>query len=481
MAELYKRCEKVYFWLGRPNHPNELKCSPFALFEHFRDDKHYQDLPGYHRDELTGVWTCDTKDAGFRALWDSFSFVAESPWWTRAWTVQEIILPPDAIVMCGDFSTHWTDIALSRVKRNAHLYKYSDECCGFSHQAVPSKEIQPFDAIMGDVEDLETIRVRNGYFKTFQEIERGFASRKCEDPRDKLWSLLSFSPSDRSNYPVDYTKPVSEVFFNASQNMLAESNGSLKCLLGHGFNSEKPDLPSWGRDFSDAPPSRDQNFLQNRRVFVIYPLFDACGGRDGIAQLVEASGELHLRGVRVDQMSAVGKGCDDFWTNDLKALMDDWYRLCLREDLPITKDTLDDKFSRVLCGEVVDDSGDDASGLWRLVRNRDPDLPWNSQWSSFMNEGDGWALPRKYRGAVNTAIAGRALYTTKAGRTGLSYPSIQPGDEIWAIDGSRIPFVLRPNPGSISGRRLIGETYLHGVMHGEGIVEGVESMNVVLI
>ncbi|KAI2465272.1 heterokaryon incompatibility protein-domain-containing protein [Annulohypoxylon bovei var. microspora] len=478
MAELYKQCEKVYIWLGRPNHPNDLKRSPFALFEHFRDDKHYQDLPGYRCDVSTGIWTCDTKDPDFRALWDSFSFIAGCPWWTRTWTVQELILPPDAIVMFGDFSIHWNDITLSRVKRNAHIYTYTDECCGFSHEAIPSEDIQPFDTILGDVEELESARLGNGFFKTFQEIERAFASRKCQNPRDKIWSLLSFSPSDSIDYPVDYTKPVCEVFYNAFRNMLTESHGSLQCLFGHGFNSREHGLPSWARNFSDAYLNRDQNFLQNRRMFVVYPLFDACNGREGIARLAGVSGELHLKGVQVDRVSAVGKGCDGFWTSDLKALLDNWYELCLREDLSFTKDKLDDKFSRLLCGEVIDDP--DTSLIWRLVRDTEPDLPTDAQWSSLMNNGDGWGLPRKYRGAVNTTISGRALYTTKAGRFGFSYPSIRPGDEVWVIDGSRVPFILRPEPG-VSDRRLIGETYLHGIMHGEGIAEGTESANVVLV
>ena len=480
MAELYKQCDKVYVWLGRPAHPGELKCSPFALLEHFRDGKHCQDLPGYHREPQTGAWTCDTEDAGYRALWDSLAYVARSPWWSRAWTVQELILPPVAIVMYGKFSISWTDITVSRVTRNAHFYTYSDDCCGFSHEAIPRKDIQPFDVVLASVEELETTRLRNGHFKTFQEIERGFASRKCQDPRDKIWSLLSFSPSSASDYPVDYTTPVSQVFFNAFRTMLTESGGSLQCLLGHGFNTKELDLPSWARNFTDVPASRSLNYLQNRRVWAVYPLFNACGGRDASAVLVGA-GELHLQGVRLDQVSAVGKACEDFWIDDLKSLMDDWYELCRREGISFTRDVLDDKIARVLCNDVVDDPADHTIGLWRFVRNGYADLPSDSQWSSFLDTGDPWALPRKFRGSVDTAVAGRVLYSTKERRIGLANPSIQPGDEIWAIDGSRIPFVLRPSPGGSSNLRLICETYLHGVMHGEEIVESVGSAKVILV
>jgi hypothetical protein len=482
MADLYRRCEKVYIWLGRPSDPDSLRCNPFALFEHFRDDKHYHDLPGFKRIESTGHWTYNIEDSDFRALWDGFKLVEESPWWTRAWTVQETILPPDAVVMYGDYTIHWTEIAESRFKRNAHLYNYSDECCGFSHEAIPGKVVQGWDIILGDVMDLETIRLRNGYFQTFQEVERAFAGRRCQDPRDKIWSLLSFSPSDSKKYLVDYTKPISEVFFDTFCNMLAERNGSLQCLIGYGFNSEGLGLPSWVRDFSEAISLQERhNFLQNRRVFVVYPRYNASSGRDGIARVVETRRELHLQGIPVDKVNAVGKECGSFWKDNLKALLDNWYRMCLMNGFTITKNKVDETFSRILCGEVIDDPDDGSDGLWRLVRDRDPDLPTDFEWSSFMEDGDGWALPRKYRGGVETAIDGRVLYTTEAGRIGLSCPSIQLGDEVWVIEGSKVPSMLRPETGGTTGRQLIGETYLYGVMHGECATEGIVGMNIVLV
>ncbi|KAL9577887.1 MAG: hypothetical protein Q9212_006079 [Teloschistes hypoglaucus] len=64
-------------------------------------------------------------------------------------------------------------------------------------------------------------------------------------------------------------------------------------------------------------------------------------------------------------------------------------------------------------------------------------------------------------------------------RTGNNLPGMGPrhvaeGDEVWLLQGARVPFVLRPN--SENGRyQLIGQLYVHGILHGEALeMEGFE-------
>jgi len=81
MDEIYKQCEKVYIWLGCPADPRSVKSSPFAIVEHFRDDKHFFELPGYRRDQHTGLWICDWDNSDFKDLWASHYPAATSLWW----------------------------------------------------------------------------------------------------------------------------------------------------------------------------------------------------------------------------------------------------------------------------------------------------------------------------------------------------------------------------------------------------------------
>lgn len=72
-------------------------------------------------------------------------------------------------------------------------------------------------------------------------------------------------------------------------------------------------------------------------------------------------------------------------------------------------------------------------------------------------------------------VANRALVRLENGLLGLVNWSTQGGDEIWALAGSRVPFTLRKEYSDGQGDepryRLIGDAYVHGIMHGEVIEE----------
>ncbi|KAL2064662.1 hypothetical protein VTL71DRAFT_3800 [Oculimacula yallundae] len=64
----------------------------------------------------------------------------------------------------------------------------------------------------------------------------------------------------------------------------------------------------------------------------------------------------------------------------------------------------------------------------------------------------------------------RALVQTECARMGLAPLSAKPDDEIWILEGAKIPFVLRPNDDG--SYELVGEAYVHGVMQGELFEKG---------
>ncbi|KAF1955262.1 hypothetical protein CC80DRAFT_549467 [Byssothecium circinans] len=59
----------------------------------------------------------------------------------------------------------------------------------------------------------------------------------------------------------------------------------------------------------------------------------------------------------------------------------------------------------------------------------------------------------------------RRLFKTRGGYLGTGARSVAAGDEVWIFHGAGVPFVLRPQP---NGQyRLVGESFVYGVMHGE--------------
>ncbi|KAI0147064.1 hypothetical protein GGR57DRAFT_506041 [Xylariaceae sp. FL1272] len=66
----------------------------------------------------------------------------------------------------------------------------------------------------------------------------------------------------------------------------------------------------------------------------------------------------------------------------------------------------------------------------------------------------------------NFGDAGRQFFGTTNGYMGRGLDSVQRGDIVGVFIGAKVPFVLRPTADN-DGLYLVGECYVHGIMHGE--------------
>jgi hypothetical protein len=60
---------------------------------------------------------------------------------------------------------------------------------------------------------------------------------------------------------------------------------------------------------------------------------------------------------------------------------------------------------------------------------------------------------------------GRRMFRTKRNLLGIGPPSMDMKDEVWVIRGFNFPVILRRQEDG--SRTVIGECYVHGIMHGE--------------
>ncbi|KAI3319142.1 heterokaryon incompatibility protein-domain-containing protein [Xylariaceae sp. AK1471] len=75
--------------------------------------------------------------------------------------------------------------------------------------------------------------------------------------------------------------------------------------------------------------------------------------------------------------------------------------------------------------------------------------------------------------SIFKASGHRALYVTEKGFIGLAPWNVKIGDVIAVLDGGKTPFLLQDIP--TSGRfKLVGETYVHGIMGGEALDMGLQ-------
>ncbi len=72
--------------------------------------------------------------------------------------------------------------------------------------------------------------------------------------------------------------------------------------------------------------------------------------------------------------------------------------------------------------------------------------------------------------ALNKVCPSRRFFVTQNGNMGTRSQDIQEGDGIFFIKGTYVPFILRPSTCQLGAWELLGESCVHGFMHGEALL-----------
>lgn len=90
-----------------------------------------------------------------------------------------------------------------------------------------------------------------------------------------------------------------------------------------------------------------------------------------------------------------------------------------------------------------------------------------------------WSRPMAdFRREVDLTLGTRRLFRTDGGLLGMGPLETEMGDEVWILAGAKTPVVLRD--GSPGKKQLLGEAYIHGLMHGEILDAGLDIVGVIL-
>ncbi len=90
------------------------------------------------------------------------------------------------------------------------------------------------------------------------------------------------------------------------------------------------------------------------------------------------------------------------------------------------------------------------------------------------------ALQTRLSSAFLCVNGGRRLFRTANNLLELCPQSARVRDSVWILHDTIIPFVLRPVPGSESFQ-LVGESYVHGFMHGELVDSGKAELREIML
>jgi hypothetical protein len=196
-------------------------------------------------------------------FWEGFIALMSHPWFSRAWTYQEVLLARKALVLCGSRVVGWDAVNFSR----------------FALFNTPALSICCKDIL--DLQDLhlDASWLRNQYEPPFIGDARslGFlwldsAQREASEPRDYVYSLLGLIDKDAaSQIPVDYTASVASVYQNAMRVFCqADMSVFIWTTVTSTFQNfgadPHPGLPSWCIDISKKPKGENWKIPYTRFI-----------------------------------------------------------------------------------------------------------------------------------------------------------------------------------------------------------------------
>jgi Heterokaryon incompatibility protein (HET) len=422
-------------------------------------------------------------------------------WFTRVWIIQEIAVSKEALVLCGGHSCPWS-----------HLQIAAEYIANHSLNALTDVDPRPAIKLATFVGQIHRGFEPNGQpllpeqrFELFLKARDSYAT----DDRDKVFALQGLIFGTDQNLPAaDYseTNPTSKAFVKFAEYLIGQ--GSLDVLSAvedhrHRLNDH---LPSWTPDWEVHPPS--VAFCLGRQ----FANWKAAGNMEMSAQISHNNKTLNAVGFVFDTVDHVSDSFLEYVP--LPGTVLSWSTFKTERARRLAQSLSDfyllqrwrqwDKLARNLKRYP---NGEDLSVAFIRTLVADAEIKigtektnelletyyaaWCKYWVSasigngkFIREAyervstDELAKATRFMEAHYRAAYARRFFTTKGRFMGLCPSLTRSGDKVVVLGGGKTPYILRK--GWKSQHTFIGECYVHGIMHGESLGQGMKTERFVI-
>lgn len=262
MDKIYRNAARTIVWL-RDSHP-QYTGKAYAMVDELAAEAISRQQPYTGIDDYSlPLSLLDLKRVEsplFDRFKDDFSVLhlACASWWFRTWTVQEILLASQAVVMAGTYTMDW-DRFSAGVNHGLAIGIWNPVMLGIMVDPI----VVPYLSIHAIRR--ERRRPPRPHLpsprlpavtpaQTLLELLIKCRFRQASDPRDKVYALLGLIDVEVLGIEPNYWLSASEVYCHAARQLLVQS-GDLN-VLGACTPTESPELPSWVPTWSTTASER---------------------------------------------------------------------------------------------------------------------------------------------------------------------------------------------------------------------------------
>ncbi|ORY08964.1 heterokaryon incompatibility protein-domain-containing protein [Clohesyomyces aquaticus] len=489
----------------------------FCLIQSFAQGTSSSALKFLEESELTGQYPYLPKtflDPSSKAsrVWAGLARLMSRPWWRRIWVIQETVLSRKATVHFGMLSAPWSMFAraASNFARERHSL-----CLDLAGTLRGHDILTQFSDLVLQIHDTRLHHQASVKDVTLLSLLWKFRPLEASDKRDKVFALLGLTTDWQGMPPLspDYSADVGAVFVQtAIRNILMSASlsvlsGDLEATLNR---KRLTDIPSWVMDWALPCLPVEIERVQSQKMY------NASGGRTSEVSFHHRHSILHVQGLLVDQVIAVGDVSRHTQISDTCAVIRQWNLLAMafeekRGNYP-SGCSYYDAFWRTLVGNLVQmasvaNSIDGKQTAYRKTTAEDTEAfrAWR-MWSRCISRDTiGRTASFTQRDldegissihyALKTATTSRRFFLTRSGYMGVGPKTTQPGDKLYVLENSKVPFLVRPHSvlncngglsmmliepaggdaGGLSNccfnahscHRLVGDCFAYGLMDGE--------------
>lgn len=479
MKTIFENADHVYAWLGNPTVDNLVALGWIdRILEHHRSrvemlgsEVHVLMFIEPRSPGLLNIKPGDTLDVtGPDAL---YQFLA-GDYWSRTWIRQESTTDVPTFFFCGSRSIRPREafVTVSYAKEifadiNYHWnLGYGSERYDFFTMRRALTKI----AVLWTFS-----RYRNRINQSQLPTSALLALDRCRnsdasDPRDKIYAPLGLIRAQQmSTFNIDYNVSTSQVYTELAIAMVMSTTPPNLDVLGCCFSSEKDSgdellLPSWVPDWSCwsyETPFHKSLGSDLGRAYAADSCLSQLQCEDGYMNAHFDGAYLCTKGLFVDTISSISE------SQTLKHKFEmtyDWLPAGHQDMIYFTWENMAYVYKRTLLADLKC-----SGGVSSLLYERGAALDWEIVDEENMKEGYVEMTTR-----LSETTTDRRMILTRNRFFGIGPQAMQVGDSLFVLSGGQMLYVLRKDGSQF---KLIGETYIHGLMDGQ-VVDIVQSNRV---